>query len=104
MQWALHDLLEALDRAGVPAGAVNTYGEAFADPHVVHRGIRQTVPHPLGTNGELAIVANPSRLTRTPATYERRPPLLGEHTESVLQEWLGLEQESIERLRRANAV
>lgn len=104
MQWALHDLLEALDQAGVPAGAVNTYGEAFADPHVVHRGIRQTVPHPLGTNGELAIVANPSRLTRTPATYERRPPLLGEHTESVLQEWLGLEQESIERLRRANAV
>jgi crotonobetainyl-CoA:carnitine CoA-transferase CaiB-like acyl-CoA transferase len=35
------------------------------------------------------MIANPVRFSETPASYRRRPPALGEHTEDVLREWLG---------------
>jgi crotonobetainyl-CoA:carnitine CoA-transferase CaiB-like acyl-CoA transferase len=103
-QWSLNQLLAELDGAGVPAGAVNTYTETFADPHVVHRGIRRTMTHPLGRDGQISIVANPCRLSRTPPAYDRRPPMLGEHTDAVLREWLSLDEDAIERLRAAAAI
>jgi len=103
-QWSLNQLLAELDGAGVPAGAVNTYTETFADPHVVHRSIRRTMAHPLGRDGQISIVANPCRLSRTPPEYDRRPPMLGEHTDAVLREWLSLDEDAIERLRAAAAI
>lgn len=103
-QWPLVELLAELDSASVPAGVVNTYKETFADPHVVHRGIRRTIGHPLGSDGEISIIANPCRLSRTPPAYDRRPPMLGEHTDAVLREWLDLNEDAIERLRAAAAI
>ena len=68
--------------AGVPAGPINTVAEVFAEPQVQARGMQVGVPHP--DNPGLQLVGNPIKLSRTPVSYGRPPPTLGEHTERVL--------------------
>lgn len=74
--------------AGVPGGPINTIPLVFEDPQVVHRGMLIKVPHP--TAGEVPLVASPMKFREAPISYDRAPPLLGEHTEAVLRE-LGIE-------------
>lgn len=81
------DWIAALEAAGVPCGPINRIDEVFADPQVVARGLRIALPHPLA--GQVPLVANPIRLSGSPVVYQRPPPLLGEHTEEVLAQWLG---------------
>lgn len=75
-----------LDALGVPCGPVNTLEEVFADPHVRGRGMRVTVPYPTSSSGTVDLLANPIKLSQTPATYRRPPPMQGEHTSEVLAE------------------
>ena len=72
--------------AGVPCGPINDLAQVFADPQVQARGTRIRMAHPLA--GEVDLVANPIRLSRTPVDYRRPPPLLGEHNAEVLTDWL----------------
>ena len=74
--------LERLSAANVPAGAINTVPEVFADPQVVHRGMLRHIPHPLA--GTVPQVMNPLRFSAAPSCAELPPPLLGEHTAQVL--------------------
>jgi len=60
----------------------------FADPQVIARGLRIELPHALA--GTVPGVANPIRLSASPVAYDRGPPVLGEHTAQVLQQWLGV--------------
>ncbi|MDQ2136992.1 CaiB/BaiF CoA-transferase family protein [Alcaligenaceae bacterium B3P038] len=76
--------LERLGAANVPAGAINTVPEVFADPQVVHRGMLRHIPHPLA--GTVPQVMNPLRFSAAPSCAELPPPLLGEHTAQVLGE------------------
>ncbi len=92
----------ALEQAGVPCGPINDLAQVFADPQVLARGLRVEVPHALG--GTLPQVASPIRLSETPVEYRNAPPLLGEHTDAVLQRLLGLELAQIEALRQAGVV
>jgi crotonobetainyl-CoA:carnitine CoA-transferase CaiB-like acyl-CoA transferase len=92
----------ALEQAGVPCGPINDLAQVFADPQVLARGLRVDVPHSLG--GTLPQVASPIRLSETPVEYRHAPPLLGEHTESVLQRLLGLQAEQIAALREAGVL
>jgi crotonobetainyl-CoA:carnitine CoA-transferase CaiB-like acyl-CoA transferase len=94
--------LEALDAAGVPCGPINDIAQALADPQVAARGLRVDLPHPLA--GIVPLVANPIQLSATPAQVRRAPPLLGQHTEEVLLERLGMTDADIARLRRAGAL
>ena len=80
-----HDWLSALEAAKVPCGAINDLGEVFADPHVQSRGMTVAMPHPL--TDALKLVASPMKLSATPVQYRRPPPLLGQHTDEVLQEF-----------------
>jgi crotonobetainyl-CoA:carnitine CoA-transferase CaiB-like acyl-CoA transferase len=89
----------ALEQAGVPCGPINDLQQVFADPQVQARGLRIELPHPLA--GTVPQVASPIRLSETPVQYRNAPPLLGEHTEQVLQQWLGLSAEQIAALRDA---
>ncbi|SDH31477.1 Crotonobetainyl-CoA:carnitine CoA-transferase CaiB [Pseudomonas benzenivorans] len=91
-----------LERAGVPCGPINDLQQVFADPQVQARGLRVELPHPLG--GTVPQVASPIRLSATPVQYRNAPPLLGEHTEQVLQQWLGLNLERIAELRQAGVL
>lgn len=74
--------LELLEAAQVPAGPINTVAEVFDEPQIQARGMQVNVPHALNEN--LQLVGNPIKLSRTPVEYHRPPPMLGEHTDSVL--------------------
>lgn len=86
-----------LEQAGVPCGPVNDIQQVFADPQVVARQLQIELPHALA--GSVPQVASPIRLSETPVQYRNAPPLLGEHTEQVLQRWLGLSLADIAALR-----
>jgi crotonobetainyl-CoA:carnitine CoA-transferase CaiB-like acyl-CoA transferase len=92
-----HEWIAALEAAGVPCGPINRIDEVFADPQVRSRGARIELPHPLA--GMVPMVANPIRLSGSPVRYERAPPTLGQHTEEVLAEWLGLDDAEVVGLR-----
>jgi crotonobetainyl-CoA:carnitine CoA-transferase CaiB-like acyl-CoA transferase len=90
------DWLAALERAGVPSGPINRLDQVFDDPHVVARGMRVDLPHPLA--GTLPQVRAPLRLSGTPLAYAAAPPLLGEHTSPVLRDRLGLDAAALAAL------
>lgn len=76
-----------LDEAGVPAGPINNVQQVFADPQVIERGMVRELGEAGGKPAR--IVANPIRMSRTPLTYQRPPPKLGEHGDEILREVLG---------------
>ncbi|MGV8842250.1 MAG: CaiB/BaiF CoA transferase family protein [Pseudomonas sp.] len=94
--------LAALELVGVPCGPINDLAAVFADPQVLARGLRIDLPNSLG--GTTPQVASPLRLSATPVHYRNAPPLLGEHTEQVLQQWLDLSLEQIDQLRQAGVL
>ena len=96
------DWLAVLERAGVPCGPVNDLAQVFADPQVQHRGLKVEMPHPLA--GCVPQVASPLRLSGSPVTYRNPPPLLGEHSEALLQRLLDMTDEQITELRQAGVV
>ncbi len=98
----LDDWLAELEPAGVPSGPINTLDRVFDDPQVLARGMRVKIPHALGVEVEHA--GNPIRFSASPVDYPRAAPLLGEHTDEVLAEWLGLDAPAIAQLRRKEAV
>ena len=94
--------LRLLEPAGVPCGPINDLDQVFADPQVVHRGLAVRVPH--AAAGEVTMVANPMRFSDTPITYEQGPPLLGQHTEAVLRDVLGMDGAQVARLREERVI
>lgn len=75
-------LVDELSRAGVPAGVINDLAQTFSDPQVKHSDV---VVEFTGGNGQpLKVLGSPIKLSRTPAQYLLRPPVLGEHTEEIL--------------------
>lgn len=76
--------IAALEAVGVPVGPVNTIGEVFDDPQVLARGMRVEMAYPASADGTIALVGSPLKLSATPVTYRRPPPLSGEHTAEVL--------------------
>ncbi|GER08626.1 CoA transferase [Iodidimonas muriae] len=93
--------LEILSHVNIPHGPINSVGEAFADPQAVHRGMRVDMDHPLGVS--VPTVANPIHLSKTPVSYRRPPPLLGEHGDEILDE-LGIDPEDRARLKDSGAI
>ncbi len=72
---------------GVPAGPINDIGEVLTNEYAVERRLVRTMTNAAGD--EVPTVASPVRFGETPVVYEHPPPLLGEHTEEVLRDWLG---------------
>ena len=91
-----------LEQAGVPCGPINDLAQVFADPQVQARGLRLDLPHPLA--GSVPQVASPIRLSETPVEYRKAPPVLGEHSEAILQELLGLGFDKILSWRQAGVI
>ncbi|MCY1526230.1 Formyl-CoA:oxalate CoA-transferase [compost metagenome] len=91
-----------LESAGVPCGPINTFSETFSDPQVVHRKLR--VDLPLSTGGTCPGIASPMRFSETPLDHAIGPPVLGEHTQDVLTQRLGLSDAALAQLRAAGVV
>jgi crotonobetainyl-CoA:carnitine CoA-transferase CaiB-like acyl-CoA transferase len=94
--------IEQLEKAGVPCGPINDLQQVFADPQVQARGLRLDLPNALGSSTPQ--VASPLRLSATPVAYRSAPPLLGQHTEALLQRLLGMSEMQIAELREAGVI
>jgi len=94
--------LAELEKVGVPCGPINNLEQVFDDPHVQARGARREVEHPAG--GLIPTVANPIRLSESPIQYERAPPALGQHTDDVLADMLGMDAAGIAKLREDDVI
>ena len=88
--------------AGVPMGAVNTIDQIVAHPQVAARGALVESTHPVA--GTVTMTGPPVRLSDTPGSVRSPAPLLGEHTEQVLRERLGMSENEITRLRNAGVI
>ena len=99
--WTTAALVEACNKAGIPASPINDYHGLFADPQVQHRQVAVPLEH--WATDTLQVVANPVRMAETPAQH-RRLPLLGEHSDAVLTALLGLDEAAIARLREQGVV
>ncbi|WP_112605164.1 CaiB/BaiF CoA transferase family protein [Rhizobium sp. WW22] len=89
LKWNKAELLKACEANAVPAGAINTIEDMFADPQIVARGLRIDLEDSAGT--VIPSVRTPIVLSETPLTYTRPSPRLGEHQEEVLAELAKLE-------------
>jgi len=90
--------VEKLEALKIGCGPINKLSEVFADPHIQARGVLVKMPHAATPDG-VKVIANPVRLSETPADYRISPPLLGEHTDAVLRERLGLDAAALASLR-----
>ena len=100
-----------LEDKAVPCGSINHIGQAFDDPQVQHRGLRveqERYPGAQPPAGEhinrVVTTASPMRLSETPPTLRYAPPALGQHTEQVLSEYLGIGAQRLEALRTKGVV
>lgn len=91
-----------LREAVVPSGPIHDFRQVFDDPQIRHRALVKTLPHPL--SGTLAVVGNPLNFSDTPIAYDRPPPLLGEHTQEVLRDLLGLDEAEIQGLAQRRVI
>lgn len=79
--------IESLQKVGVPSGPINNLKQVFEEPQVKAREMWRTLPHPIA--GTAPTTASPIRFSDTPVQYRMAPPLLGQHTDEILEE-LGL--------------
>jgi len=93
---------ELLTKAGVPHAPVWNYAELFAHPQMAARGMRVTVHDPQGQPVDL--VGTPLHIAGVEPPTATIPPKLGEHTDTVLAEWLGLDEQQRQRLRESGAI
>jgi crotonobetainyl-CoA:carnitine CoA-transferase CaiB-like acyl-CoA transferase len=94
-----HEAMTALQAAGVPAGAVQTCEELFADPQLTYRGHWWTLDH--AVIGAHAYDAPAWSLSRTPAQARLAGPALGQHSFEVCRDLLGMDQSEIAALSEA---
>ena len=86
------EAMEKLQNAGVPAGAVLDTAELSNDPHLRKRGMFATVNHP--KRGEVVVPGWPVHMSESKVPV-KCGPLLGEHTEQVLEQWCGMSKKEI---------
>ncbi len=93
--------IETLSKEKIPCGPIYTIPEVFADPHVKERNMVWEIPH-LGDI--LKLVASPLKFRNFEVSPKSPPPTLGQHTEYVLEKYLGLSGSDIKRLRDEGAI
>ena len=87
---------------GIPMGAINNIAQVVEHPQVKARGALVEMDHPRA--GKVRMVGAPVRLSETPGSVRTPAPMLGEHTDEVLRELLGLEAAEIDALRAGGVI
>jgi crotonobetainyl-CoA:carnitine CoA-transferase CaiB-like acyl-CoA transferase len=88
--------------AGIPVGAINGIDAVVTHPQVAARNALPSIEHPIA--GSVRIAAPPIRMSETPGSVRTAAPLLGQHTDEVLRDRLGLSAIEIAALRRAGTI
>jgi formyl-CoA transferase/CoA:oxalate CoA-transferase len=94
--------VKELKAAGVPCGSVREVAEVLQDEHLTAREMVQVVEH--AAAGAVRVLGVPIKLSDTPGAVRTAPPVLGQHTDSILKQDLGLSDGEIEELKRTGAV
>ena len=94
--------LAALSAVDVPCGPINDIKQVFDSDYAQEKELVRTLQHPL--DAALPTVANPVRFSATPVEYNMSPPMLGQHTDEILGEWLGYSAEAIADLRESGVI
>ncbi len=93
---------EMFDEAGIPSGPINTIDKVVTNEQVVARDMIVEVEHPVA--GETRIPGIPIKLSRTPGEIHKASPVLGEDTEKLLKQYLGLTPEQLVELREKQVI
>ena len=94
--------VELLNRIGVPCSPVQDIRQVFDSPQVREREMLREIDHP--TAGKVRMAGLPVKFSETPAAIRLAPPLLGEHNDLVLKDWLGLDEADAAELRGRGAL
>ena len=94
--------VEGLEQLGIPCGPVNTIPQVASDPQIAARDMIINVHHPKA--GQFKVVNTPFKFSRTSCKVERAAPDLGEHTQDVLSQLLGMTHAEISELKRLRVI
>lgn len=94
--------LSILEAIGVPCGPINSIDQTLEDAQVRAREMVIDVPH--SSAGSIRMVASPLKIPTAPPVVRLPPPMLGEHTEQILDELLGLDGKTVQDLRAAQVI
>jgi crotonobetainyl-CoA:carnitine CoA-transferase CaiB-like acyl-CoA transferase len=94
--------IERLEALKIGCGPINKLSQVFGDPQVVARDMVLEMAHSSGQT--VKVIANPVKMSETPADYRLAPPLLGEHTDAVLSERLDLDAAALAALREKKVI
>ncbi|HAW45929.1 MAG TPA: CoA transferase [Roseovarius sp.] len=95
-------VIDVMTEAGVPCARIDTIGEIFQNDQLRERGQFMKVENQ--AYGELTLAGIPIRLSETPGTLRHAPPVVGQHTDEVLRDWLGCDETGIRKYRETQAV
>lgn len=101
-RWQSNDLIEALAKAKLPGGRINSIPEALTHPQIEARGLVHEIARADGT--PVRFVGFPAKLSASPATYRHAPPRSGQDSAAVLGEQLGLSRDQIDTLIASGVV
>lgn len=96
--------VEELEKRQVSCGPINNLAQVFDDPHVQARGMRIELDHPATGAAKIPLINSPMRLSATPTEVKLPPPLLGQHTDEVLGELLGMDAATLAKLRQSDVI
>jgi len=95
---------ELLEQANLTFSPVNQMDQVFSDPQVIARGMKIEMPYSVAGKGTVDLIASPIRLSETPVSYRSPPPTLGQHTDEILESFLGLTPEERAALKAQDII
>ena len=98
----INEWIALCEEIGLPAGPINSMEDVLSHPQIQARDMVQHVLHPV--DGDVKLLGSPMNIPTAPAAPRLAPPMLGQHTDEVLEELLGYTAEKVERLRAEGAV
>jgi CoA:oxalate CoA-transferase len=94
--------LKEFDDAGIPAGKISNIADVVKDPHVLARDMIVNVVHPVA--GNFTLPGIPIKLSMTPGKIKSPAPVLGQHNEEVLTEYLGMTPDDVNALEEEGVI
>jgi len=96
--------LNLFEQNGIPASPVNDIKQVFDDPQIAARDMRINMPHPDAGEKGIDLIGNPVKFSKTPVSYRRPPPKLGQHTQEILKEYLNLDQSTLDAYQEQGVI
>ena len=96
--------LAGLDKFKIANGPINIIEQAFNNPQIKERQMAIEMGHDAADHKPVKMIGSPIKMSKTPVSYRYPPPMLGEHTEDILEELLGLDKSTITKLRNDNII